>query len=224
MKDPAFLFYPNDWLGGTIGMTFEEKGAYMDLLMMQFNRGHMTGHMAGHVVGQLWDKIKDKFLIDDEGLYYNERLEEELNKRQAYIQSRFNNKTGKNQHTNSNTIKTGHMIGHMEDEDEDKDLVNYKELLIHFHFYCDKLSKVERLSAERKKHVNARIKEFDYDKVIEVFKKVGKSDFLCGKNDRAWKANFDWIFNETNFLKIMEGKYENKNTTVVPQFTRGPGI
>ena len=44
-KDPAFLFYPNDWLGGTMGMTFEEKGAYMELLMMQFNRGHMTSHM-----------------------------------------------------------------------------------------------------------------------------------------------------------------------------------
>ena len=44
-KDPAFLFYPNDYIGGTMGMTFEEKGAYMDVLMMQFNRGHMTEHM-----------------------------------------------------------------------------------------------------------------------------------------------------------------------------------
>ena len=26
-KDPAFLFYPNDWLGGTIGMSFEEVRA-----------------------------------------------------------------------------------------------------------------------------------------------------------------------------------------------------
>jgi len=24
-KDPAFLFYPNDYIGGTMGMTFEEK-------------------------------------------------------------------------------------------------------------------------------------------------------------------------------------------------------
>ena len=44
-KDPAFLFYPNDWLGGTIGMSFEEKGAYMELLIAQFNLGHMTSHM-----------------------------------------------------------------------------------------------------------------------------------------------------------------------------------
>ena len=33
-KDPAFLFYPGDWIGGTMGMTFEEKGAYMEILMM----------------------------------------------------------------------------------------------------------------------------------------------------------------------------------------------
>jgi uncharacterized protein YdaU (DUF1376 family) len=51
-KDPAFLFYPNDWIGGTMGMTFEEKGAYMEILMMQFNRGHMTSHMVGQTVGQ----------------------------------------------------------------------------------------------------------------------------------------------------------------------------
>lgn len=71
MKDPAFLFYPNDYIGGTMGMTFEQKGAYMDLLMMQFNRGHMTNHMIcqvlGQTGGQLWDTIKDKFILDDEG-------------------------------------------------------------------------------------------------------------------------------------------------------------
>ena len=76
-KDPAFLFYPNDWIGGTMGMTFEEKGAYMELLMTQFNRGHMTTHMIGQVVGQIWEKIQDKFIKDENGLWYNERLDEE---------------------------------------------------------------------------------------------------------------------------------------------------
>jgi len=72
-KDPAFLFYPNDWIGGTMGMTFEEKGAYMELLMMQFNRGHMTTHMIGQTVGQLWVNIKDKFVQDKDGKWYNIR-------------------------------------------------------------------------------------------------------------------------------------------------------
>ena len=73
-KDPAFLFYPGDWLGGTIGMTLEEKGAYLELLILQFNRGHMTSHMVGQVVGQLWVNVKDKFVQDENGLWYNERL------------------------------------------------------------------------------------------------------------------------------------------------------
>ncbi|MHA2039809.1 MAG: hypothetical protein ACW98X_25615, partial [Promethearchaeota archaeon] len=40
-KDPAFLFYPGDWLGGTMLFSRAHKGAYMDLLMAQFNNGHM---------------------------------------------------------------------------------------------------------------------------------------------------------------------------------------
>jgi uncharacterized protein YdaU (DUF1376 family) len=107
-KDPAFLFYPNDYLGGTMGMTFEEKGAYIELLMLQFNRGHMTEHMIGHTVGQLWKNIKDKFIQDPTGLWYNVRLDEEKSKRIAFTQSRRNNIKGINQHT------LGHMTSHME--------------------------------------------------------------------------------------------------------------
>lgn len=119
-KDPAFLFYPNDYIGGTMGMTFEEKGAYMELLMMQFNRGHMTTHMIGQTVGQIWDTIQVKFTQDEKGLWYNERLEEEKSKRQKFSESRRNNVSGKNQYSNKKKKKSGHttshMIGHMEDE------------------------------------------------------------------------------------------------------------
>jgi uncharacterized protein YdaU (DUF1376 family) len=123
-KDPAFLFYPNDWIGGTMGMTFEEKGAYMELLMTQFNRGHMTTHMIGQVVGQIWEKIQDKFIKDNNGLWYNPRLEEEKVKRQNYTKSRRNNVSGENQHTKKDKKNKekeeghidGHMTSHMEDE------------------------------------------------------------------------------------------------------------
>ena len=123
MKDPAFLFYPNDYIGGTMGMTFEQKGAYMDLLMMQFNRGHMTNHMIGQVLGQeggqLWDTIKDKFILDGEGRYYNQRLEIEQNKRKQFTDSRKNNRNGKNQYTKKGGQVNGHMTSHMENRNED---------------------------------------------------------------------------------------------------------
>ena len=95
-------------------MTFEEKGAYVHLLMMQFNRGHMTGHMVGQEVGQIWDRIKSKFIQDADGLYYNERLETEIKKRQTFINSRYNNLEGTNQYTKKPKTETGHMNGHMD--------------------------------------------------------------------------------------------------------------
>ena len=131
-KDPAFLFYPNDWLGGTLGMTFEEKGAYIEILMMQFNRGHMKESMIIQVIGSNWDYIKSKFIQDELGLWYNVRLESEQIKRKAYSESRRNNKKGKNQYSNSTYDRSydQHMIGHMENEKEDvnKDIIlNKKE-------------------------------------------------------------------------------------------------
>lgn len=121
-KDPAFLFYPGDWLGGTIGMTLEEKGAYMELLMLQFNRGHMTLDMIGQTVGHLWVKVQDKFVQDSAGLWYNTRLDSEKEKRKNFVSSRRNNKDGKNQHNK----EAGHMTSHMENENRNTVLVNNK--------------------------------------------------------------------------------------------------
>ena len=130
-KDPAFLFYPNDYIGGTMGMTFEEKGAYMELLMLQFNRGHMTTHMIGQTVGQTWVKIQDKFIKDADGLWYNERLDLEKERRKTFTESRRNNVSGKNQHTKNKEKEVGHMtthmIGHMENVNIN---VNTKDLFI----------------------------------------------------------------------------------------------
>jgi uncharacterized protein YdaU (DUF1376 family) len=122
-KDPAFLFYPNDWLGGTLGMTFEEKGAYMELLMLQFNRGHMTKDMIGQTVGQLWVKLQDKFRQDSKGLWYNERLDLEKEKRKNFVSSRRNNKNGKNQHSKNE----GHMTSHMENENRNENVIDNKK-------------------------------------------------------------------------------------------------
>jgi len=118
-KDPAFLFYPGDWLGGTLGMSFEEKGAYMEVLMLQFNRGHMTSHMIRHVIGQHWDTLQVKFTQDTNGLWFNSRLEEEINKRKNFVSSRKNNIKGENQYTKKQK-KDGHMTSHMENENENR--------------------------------------------------------------------------------------------------------
>jgi len=155
-----------------------------------------------------YDKdIFNKFIRDDKGLYYNERLDFEINRRISYCESKRKNKL-------SEKTYVKHMETETENETINDIIINYSGVVENFHLYCDRMAKVSKLSEQRKKHISARYKDFDYDTIIEVIKKAGKSDFLCGKNDKAWKADFDWIFNPTNFLKIMEGKYDNKQLPI----------
>jgi hypothetical protein len=44
-----------------------------------------------------------------------------------------------------------------------------------------------------------------------------ESDFLKGANDRNWVADFDWIMNDTNMAKILDGKYENRVSRASPK-------
>jgi hypothetical protein len=46
--------------------------------------------------------------------------------------------------------------------------------------------------------------------------RANNTPFLIGKNDRGWKADFDFIIKPDNTAKIIEGKYhseEPKNDT-----------
>lgn len=96
-KDPAFLFFPGDWLGGTMTLNRHQKGAYLDLLMVQFNNGHMSlddikETLGDKDFGDFWEsKLKKKFKIDSDGLYFNKKLEDEVLKRRKFIEHQREN-------------------------------------------------------------------------------------------------------------------------------------
>lgn len=95
MKDPAFLFYSDNFLSGTMFFTDEQTGKYIRLLCAQHQSGHLEEkHMIFMCKGYDEDIFK-KFIKDDAGKYYNERLELEITKRRNYSESRSNNKKGK---------------------------------------------------------------------------------------------------------------------------------
>lgn len=95
MKDPAFLFYSSDFLSGTMLMTDEEIGQYIKLLCLQHQKGHLKEKDMLNICKTYNEDIFSKFKKDEEGNYYNERLEYEANKRKAYSESRRNNRKKK---------------------------------------------------------------------------------------------------------------------------------
>ena len=45
----------------------------------------------------------------------------------------------------------------------------------------------------------------------EVCNRIEASDFLTGRKDGKWSASFDWIIKPENWVKVMEGNYDNRD-------------
>jgi hypothetical protein len=90
-KDPAFLFYSSDWITGTMTMSFEDRGKYITLLCLLHQQGRMNEETIRFLVGSVSDKLKTKFDIDAEGMWYNSRLDAEIQKRAQFAESRRSN-------------------------------------------------------------------------------------------------------------------------------------
>ena len=79
-----------------------------------------------------------------------------------------------------------------------------------FNGLCPSLSKVTVLSTSREKAITARLREFTVEQFTTVFKKAEASKFLTGRNGKAWRANFDWLINASNFVKVLDGNYDDR--------------
>jgi uncharacterized protein YdaU (DUF1376 family) len=84
-KDPAFLFYSNDFLTGVQDLTMEERGQYITLLCLQHQKGHLTDKIIRLTChGNAAADVLAKFKVDSDGLFFNSRLEIETEKRKVH--------------------------------------------------------------------------------------------------------------------------------------------
>lgn len=90
-KDPAVLFYTSDFLSGTRLMNYTQIGKYITLLCLQHQLGHLSEEDMQSICEKDDSKLYSKFVKDENGLYYNERMEEEIIRRATYSQSRSEN-------------------------------------------------------------------------------------------------------------------------------------
>lgn len=82
----------------------------------------------------------------------------------------------------------------------------------------DELGNLRSITDQRKKSIKARISESpalaEVEKWTEYFEYILSIDFLMGRGQvnpntgKPFKANFDWVINQANMNKILEGRYE----------------
>jgi len=71
----------------------------------------------------------------------------------------------------------------------------------------------QKLTNARKSKIRARLKDCGgMDGWKSALEKLERSDFCLGKNNSGWRADLDFILQESSFTKLMEGTYDNTNT------------
>lgn len=128
-----------------------------------------------------------------------------------------NNQTTPKRQPNDNQTITGRLsdglprIGQDRiDQEEKRDSTNYQEIISMYNDTCVSFPKVTKLSENRKKAIRARLKVYTPDDFKKMFEMAEGSSFLKGANSRNWSATFDWLINDSNMAKVLDGNYQDR--------------
>ena len=123
-KDPAFLFYYQDFLVGTTFLNFEETGAYIKILCHLADKGIITDVQIAMICDKDIDmamRVMEKLECIKEGIYCSPRLNIEVEKRRAHsIKQRENILKRWNKSGNTTVLP-------LEDENENENRIVIKE-------------------------------------------------------------------------------------------------
>lgn len=74
------------------------------------------------------------------------------------------------------------------------------------------ISPISRITSGTNRYsmLNARLKEYGLEAVLQAIWNVRLSSFLRGQNKNCWTITFDWFVKPNNFVKILEGNYTDK--------------
>lgn len=98
------------------------------------------------------------------------------------------------------------------DTNVSKEKIDYQEIIDLYNSICISFSRATTLSDARKKAIKARYANYKFDDFKTLFETAERSDFLKGRNNRNWMANFDWMIKDANMAKILDGYYANRSS------------
>lgn len=94
---------------------------------------------------------------------------------------------------------------------EKSDDCPHEQIVALYHEMLPELPRVRAMTSKRKSWLRARWngekKRQSLDYWRRYFGFVRECPFLMGQNGRGWTADFEWLVNEANFTKVIEGKY-----------------
>lgn len=94
-----------------------------------------------------------------------------------------------------------------------KQKISYQTIVELYDKHLGKIAtSVIELSDARKTFIRARYKKElpTLEAWDRYFRRVSKSDFLTGRTEKPFYADFDWLLKQSNCIKVLEDKYSNQ--------------
>lgn len=88
----------------------------------------------------------------------------------------------------------------------DIDIESVREL---FNSNCIFMKPCQAITKKRAELIKELLEAYSIEEIKNTFEKANKTDWLIGKNEKGWKATFDWLIDIDHFTRVMEGAYES---------------
>ena len=153
----------------------------------------------------LWNEFIKRYPQHSKGL---QRVDKPLNKGSIEIEI-------ENRNRNRNRDRDRDSNREVEKKEKNTPL---QKIIEYYNNHRNNMPETKMLTPGRKNAIRLRYKEYG-DELFTLFEKAGKSDFLNGmkKNNRTdsdnFIASFDWLLKPANAIKVLEGNYDNKDTS-----------
>ena len=207
MKSPAINFYTSDFLTGTTFMTNEQVGAYIRLLSYQHQFGHLTKEQVFSITKD--ELVLSKFKVDKKGLFFNKRMDEEIEKRKKYSESRARNRSNINKNKEKdmkNICKTyeKHMENEIENININNNINNNKK---------DKYGKYKRIKLTKEEYQRL-IDEYGEDFITTQIDLL--DEYVESNNNKNKYSNFNLVLRKS----IREGWFKEKTANTPGWFDK----
>lgn len=154
------------------------------------------------------DKVIDKVIDKVKNSEKSVMTRLSNNKYQSDDKQIANNLTNKSQSDDKVMTTTKEYKEYKEYKEDDDIGIAPRDVIFLFKKICKSYPISEEISDKRKLLIEDCMKKYGIEKMKKVFEKAEQSEFLKGKNQKRWKANFDWLIKPDNFIKVLEGNYD----------------
>lgn len=229
MSLPYYKRFPRDFLEGSIGMGLEVKGAYAIVLDLIYMRDGRLPDDARFIAGQLgcsvrkWTAIREELIARGklqvhEGIISNFRadyLTEESRSyqdKQAEIAGRPRKNNGLQQPKASQSESEPKIEAPKGASRRSADPLPVQEAFDRWNEVAQRrrLPVAKSLTSTRRKQIRSRLAEAGMAGWLDALAAVESSTFCGGDNDRAWRADLDFLCQPKSFARLREGSFANK--------------